>query len=538
MKKFVFLVFTIVSIVSYTQEKPKLVVGIVVDQMRQDYLSRYYDDFGEGGFKRLLNDGYSFLNAKYNYIPTKTGPGHASIFTGTTPSKHGIIGNDWYDRVLSRNVNCVEDTLWQPVGGISNGEVSPTNVTTTTVTDELRLFTNFKSKVIGVSLKDRGAVIPSGHNPTGAYWYDLQSGNMITSTYYMENLPQWVSNFNKEKRAEKLLNQKWEPILPISEYNESIEDANEFESELIKGMGSSFPYELAKRKKDFSLLKYTPFTNTLLTSFSISAIENEELGNNEVTDFLTLSYSATDDIGHRFGPRAVEVQDTYIRLDRELKRLFKYLDEKVGKDEYLVFLTADHGATDVPSYMKINKMPSGYHNNGFIKSLCNDAISSEFGEGRWIDQIINEQVYLNRELISSEADFKKIQNIVIDALLKEDYVTEAFTSHKVSARSFTDPYLIFLQNGYHNKRSGDVLYMLTSSHLNSGGYGRTGTDHRTAYLYDRHIPIIFYGTGIESGKTVRPVSITDIAPTISMLLEISLPSGATGEPLIELFENE
>lgn len=538
MKKIIILVALLHCILAESQEKPKLVVGIVVDQMRQDYLNRFYDDFGEGGFKRLLSDGYSFLNAKYNYTPTKTGPGHASIFTGTTPSKHGIVGNDWFDRTLKRNVNCVEDTLWQVVGGVSNGKVSPTTVTATTVTDELRLYSNFKSKVIGVSLKDRGASIPAGHNPTGAYWYDLQSGNMITSTYYMDELPTWVKEFNDEKQAEKLLDQKWETMLPISEYNESISDQNEFESELERGMGTTFPYNLAKPKNNYPLLKYTPFTNTLLTSFSMQAVKHESLGRDNITDFLTLSYSATDDIGHRFGPRSVEVQDTYIRLDRELARLLTFLDEQVGENEYIVFLTADHGATDVPSYMKINKMPSGYHNNSYIKSILNDAIISRFGEGDWVDNIINEQVYLNHDVIKSKETLVEIQELIIEALLKEDYVVEAFTANKVSERSFTDPYLVLLQNGFFRDRCGDVLYILSSSHLSEGGYGRTGTDHRTGYSYDRHIPLIFYGKGIKSGKTVRPVFITDIAPTVSMLLEISLPSATIGEPLIELFENE
>ncbi|MEQ9009446.1 MAG: alkaline phosphatase family protein, partial [Ekhidna sp.] len=276
MKKSLSILLIILLSSAFAQEKPRLVVGIVVDQMRYDYISRFYNDFEEGGFRRLIDDGFLFKNAHYNYIPTKTGPGHASIFTGTTPARHGIIGNDWYIPAIGRRFNCVEDTTTNVVGGVSNGEVSPRNVRSTTITDELNLYYNFNSKVVGVSLKDRGAVIPSGHNPTGAYWYDLQSGNMITSTYYSEKLPEWVADYNKEKRPSFFLSQQWDLLKNESVYNESIEDDNPYEQELRDGSGITFPYNLAKYKDDLSLLKYTPFTNTLIKEVSMRAVKAEE----------------------------------------------------------------------------------------------------------------------------------------------------------------------------------------------------------------------------------------------------------------------
>lgn len=518
------------------QQKPKLVVGIVVDQMRFDYILRYYDDFDEGGFRRLVDDGFLFRNAHYNYVPTKTGPGHASVYTGTTPARHGIVGNDWYVPSIRRNINCVEDTTVTVVGGVSNGAVSPSNVMTTTITDELRLFYNFQSKVIGVSLKDRGASIPAGHNPTGAFWYDLQSGNMITSTYYTNQLPEWLTKYNKQKRYKDLLGKGWDLLKDKSFYNESIEDENAYEQGIRKDLGTTFPYDLSKYKDDPSLLKYTPYTNTVIKEVAIEALINENLGKDDIPDFLAVSFSATDDVGHRYGPRSMEIQDTYLRLDQEIKDLLANLDNHVGKDEYIVFLTADHGATDVPAYMVKNKMPGGYHNKSHIKRMLNDSLSQLFGEGAWVHSVINEQVYLNKELASSNGiDFSSLKKTVTEILLSEDYVAEAFDADVVAKRIFTDPMLILLQNGYHRKRSGDVIYLLTQSNLNDS-YGRQGTDHRTSFTYDTHIPIIFYGKNIKSGSSVRKVNITDIAPSLSMLLNISLPSGATGAPLSELFE--
>ena len=536
MKKTFFVIFILLFFAGTSQEKPRLVVGIVVDQMRYDYISRFYNDFEDGGFKRLIDDGFLFRNAHYDYMPTKTGPGHASIYTGTTPARHGIIGNDWYVTSIDKKINCVYDSTASVVGGVSNGEVSPRNVKTTTITDELRLFYNFNSKVVGVSLKDRGAAIPAGHNPTGAYWYDLQSGNMITSTYYRNDLPSWVKKYNERNRPSEFLSGKWGLLKARETYNESIEDENPYEQELRKGMGVSFPHDLSKHKKDMSLLKYTPFTNTLIKEVSMEAVIGESLGMDSIPDFLTMSFSATDDIGHRFGPRSKEIQDTYLRLDREISEFLSFLDDKIGEGNYLVFLSADHGATDVPAYLYKNKMPAGYHNNGYIRSLINDRLNERFGEGKWVSYIINEQVYLNKDLVAEkQLNLTEVKKEVIKTLMAEDYIVDALDADLVAMRMFTDPMLIRLQNGYDNKRSGDILYILKPSTLNDA-WGRKGTDHRTPYTYDTHIPIIFYGKGIRKGNSVRQVAITDIAPTLSMLLNISLPSGADGEPLKELFE--
>jgi predicted AlkP superfamily pyrophosphatase or phosphodiesterase len=537
MRNFFHLLSLSLSFLATSQQKPKLVVGIVVDQMRYEYLQRYSDKFSPDGFNRLVNDGFLFKNAHYNYIPTKTGPGHASIFTGSTPSRHGVIGNDWYVNAISKDINCVGDSTELGVGGVeSNGNVSPRNMLTTTITDELRLFYNFQSKVIGVSLKDRGASLPAGHNPTGAYWYDLNSGNMMTSTYYMESLPKWVQDFNKRERAKELLNQQWDYFKDPKLYTESIADKNEYEQDLWEGLGTTFPHDLRLVKDEPGLMKYTPFTNTLIAEFAMASVKAEKLGENNITDFLTVSFSATDDIGHKFGPRSVEVQDTYLRLDAELATMLKFLDNEVGKENYVVFLTADHGANDVSAYLVKNKMPGGYHNDSNIRNLLNEGLSKIYGENKWVARIINDQVYLNQSLIKAQKiDLFEIREKAARILENENYISEAFTANKVAERSFTDPFLQMVQNGYNNERSGDVLYILSSGQLGSS-YGRVGTDHRTVYTYDTNIPVIFYGAGISKGSSVRRVDITDIAPSLSIIMGIGLPSGASGNPLSELFD--
>ncbi|MFK7951353.1 MAG: alkaline phosphatase PafA [Ekhidna sp.] len=537
MKKILFLFSTALSFLATSQEKPKLVVGIVVDQMRYEYLQRYSEKFGDDGFNRLVNDGFLYKNAHYNYIPTKTGPGHASIFTGTTPARHGIVGNDWYVNAISGDINCVGDSTVVGVGGVeSSGKVSPRNMLTTTITDELRLFYNFQSKVVGVSLKDRGASLPAGHNPTGAYWYDLKSGNMMTSTYYMKSLPKWVQEYNKKERSKGLLNQQWDYFKDPKLYTESIADKNEYEQDLWKGLGSTFPHDLTLVKNDPGLLKYTPFTNTMIAEFAMESLKSEKLGEDNITDFLTVSFSATDDIGHKFGPRSREVQDTYLRLDAEIATMLNFFDSEVGKDNYVVFLTADHGANDVSAYLVKNKMPGGYHNRGNIKNILNEGLSKIYGENKWVLRIVNEQAYLNQSLIKEKKiNLGEIRKKAAMILQNEDYISEAFTADKVAERSFTDPILLMLQNGYNNERSGDVLYLLSSGQLNNS-YGREGTDHRTVYTYDTNVPIIFYGGEIPVGNSVRRVNITDIAPSLSIIMGIGLPSSATGNPLIELFD--
>ncbi len=331
-------------------DKPKLIVGIMVDQMKQEYLVRFYDHFGEGGFKRFVEEGFVARNGHYNYAGTSTGPGHASVYTGTTPSVHGIVGNNWYSRVLKRNVYCAEDTAVRAIGGAArNGRISPANLYSSTITDELKLFTQKQGKVIAMSIKDRGSALPGGHLSDGSYWYDSRTGNFMTSSYYMNALPTWAKSFNEEKKATAYLSQNWEASKDLSAYTESGPDDSPYERGFRGKNTPTLPYnldELRQTNGGYGLLPSTPFGNTILADFALAAVAGEDLGGDDITDFIAVSFSSTDYAGHNFGPQSKEIQDMYIKLDRELARMFNELDSKLGKGNYTVFLSADHAVAE------------------------------------------------------------------------------------------------------------------------------------------------------------------------------------------------
>jgi predicted AlkP superfamily pyrophosphatase or phosphodiesterase len=522
----------------------KVIVGITVDQMRQEYIARFWNKFSDGGFKRLVNEGYSFPNVHYNYVPTVTGPGHASIYTGTTPALHGIISNDWYDKTVGREVNCVNDPKQHVVGNnAGNGDVSPWRLLTTTVTDELKLATQKRSKVLGLSIKDRGAVLPAGHMADGAYWYDATSGSFITSTYYTTKLPDWVQKFNQQKLADQYLNQTWSTLLPIEQYIESSADESPYESKFIGKDKSVFPYnlkELRKKNGDFDLLVFTPFANDLLTRFAIESIDAEKLGADEWVDFLCVSYSSTDILGHHVGPRAVELEDMYLRLDRNIAELLKTLDEKTGKGNYTVFLTADHAVADVAQYLTDNKIPSGYFSMEKAKADLNEFLKQYFPGQEVVELIDGDQIFLNQQVFqrdpkSSGVDYMVATELIINYLLKQDGVANVFSKSMIRDARFEESGVKgMVVRGHHPKRSGDIIIV-----LEPGWYSSTkvsGTTHGSPYTYDTNVPLLFFGAGIKHGQSVQYHPITDIAPTVSVLLGVKFPSGAIGQPIEALFE--
>lgn len=520
------------------KENPKIVVGIIVDQMRQEYIHRFRHQFTEGGFNRILNDGFAFRNAHYNYVPTYTAPGHASVYTGTTPSDHGIIANNWYSKQKDRSVYCVSDPSCSAIGGTAmNGKISPRNLISSTITDELRVFSNFRSKVIGISIKDRGAVLPAGHNPTAAFWMDSKTAEFMSSDYYFNELPGWVQEFNNKKLASKYLSQVWNTLNPIETYIESTEDNNAYERNFKGKETPTFPYNLKKLVKDegVGLIRSTPFGNTIVLDFGLEAIEKEALGADDITDFLALSFSSTDYIGHGFGPNSIELQDTYLRLDLEIKRLLDFLDERFGND-YLIFLSADHGVANVPQFQIDNKLPGGYVDEKAAMKQVGELIEKEFGEGDWVLDVSNDQIFLDKELIKSKGlELTNVQEKIQSIVLSLDVVHQAYTANELAKRNGQDQYRRLLENGFNTQMSGDVLIRLLPGHIN-GSYGKEGTTHGSGNTNDTHVPILFFGKDIPSGNSVRKVSITDIAPTLSMLLNIPLPSNATGTPLLELFD--
>ena len=358
MKKSLPLFFLFFTLSLVAQQRPKLVVGIVVDQMKMEYLYRFQNDFSENGFKRLMNDGYTFHNMHYNFMPTYTAPGHASIYTGTTPAMHGIVSNEWFSRTAGKEVYCTDDATVKTIGDgkKDEGEMSPKNLQTTTITDELRLSTNFKGKVIGISIKDRGAILPAGHFANWAFWYS-KTGSFISSTFYGEALPTWVTEFNAQKSYMKYINQGWNLLKPASTYNESMPDDNPYEGKLYKVDKPVFPYDLKAMydKNDAGVIRVTPFGNDYVNDFAKLAIEKEQLGKDDITDFLAISFSSPDYVGHILGPRSMELQDTYLRLDNTIADFLNYLDKTVGKGNYLVFLTADHAGAENAKHLKDNK---------------------------------------------------------------------------------------------------------------------------------------------------------------------------------------
>ena len=542
MLKNLFLLFSILlfTVSSQSQnDNPKLVVGIVVDQMRYDYLTRFYDKYGEGGFKRMINEGFNCKNNHYNYIPTKTGPGHASIFTGTTPKYHGIIGNDWFDKQVLRNVNCVDDDTVQPVGTESkDGKKSPHRMLVTTFADENRLFTQMKGKTIGISLKHRGAILPAGHTANAAYWWDYEhggEGNWITSTFYTNSLPQWVNEFNASGKAKSYL-KTWNTLYDISSYEESGTDSNLYERVLKGEHDSKFPHkldELQTQNGGFHVVANSPFGNSLVTDFTLKAIEAEQLGQDHITDVLTVSYSSTDKVGHDYGPNSVEVEDTYLRLDLELERLFNALDQMVGKGEYTVFLTSDHGAPHVPSYLKDHKIPSGLFDLNVMLNDINAYLLETYKVSDLALSRINNQIFLDHKKIEEHhIDLQELKTNVSRKLLSYQLISNVYITSAINQFPESTGYQeIMLFNGHHQKRSGDILFTFTPEVFKDTNWNRTGTDHHSGFNYDTHVPLLFFGKGIKKGQTVKRTHITDIAPTISALLGISFPNASIGEPL-------
>ncbi len=529
MKRGFFFLFLALGSLLTIQAQPKVMVGIVVDQMRYDFLARYGDRFCDSGFKRLMNEGFTYTNAQYNYVPTYTGPGHASIYTGTTPSNHGIVANDWFDRSKGDLMYCSEDTGVDGVGSTSKG-MSPKNLYVITLTDQLALSTSGRSKIIGISVKDRSAIFPAGHAATGAYWFDPKVGKLVSSTWYRNKLPDWMTSFNKQGKALSYLDQTWNTLYPIDTYTASAPDNNPYEGQLNKGNPPVFPYDLNTLQKDwgYKLLSFTPYSNSYLVDAALAALEGEKMGEDAYCDFLCLSFSATDYAGHFFGPQAVEVEDMYLRLDLEIARLLSAMDAKFGKGNYSVFLTADHGANEVPKLLNDYGMPGGVFRTDSIKSILELALTAKFGSNLILG-IYNEQVYFDHaKIIELKLTENEVALFCQDILQEEIEVYRAWTLEEVM--NGRTEYLELIRNGYHPKRSGDLFIQTMPGWMENWSYGTT---HGSGYSYDTHVPILFFGYGIEAGKSSRKVSITDIAPSMSEVLGIQYPNACTGQVLFE-----
>ena len=522
-------------------DKPRLVIGIVVEQLKYDQLEKFRDRLGENGIKRLINEGTYFKNASFEYMLTQSAPGHATISTGTEPSFHGITSDNWYLPLKNELIYCTKDIDVNPVGGsYEAGLHSPVNLQASTFSDELEMATNKNAKVFGIGLKENSAILSAGHAANAAYWFDNTTGTWMSSTYYLKSLPEWVNDYNIMKFPDSYLNGTWSLLRPAKDYSDCLADSNDFET----GFNSRncFPYDLKKlrskglfnARNDYSLLRETPFGNSLTTSFAIRLIEKEGLGKDDVTDYLSICYSATDNIGHRFGPSSVEMGDAILRLDDEIKTLLTFLTDSIGKRNVLIYFTAAHGISEIPAVLESNRIPAGYFKQNQALQLLRSYLNAVYGEGDWVKGYSERQIFLNRTLIEdARLSLEEVQKKVARFLVQFTGVAAAYPYSAFEANDFGNGNLKRIINNFNPQRSGDVIVTLNPGWVeNESDYV---TNHNSPYEYDSHVPLIWYGWTVNRSTVTRQVNMTDIAATLSSLCKVPYPNACTGEPLVELF---
>lgn len=534
------LVFMAIALKIHAQtalQRPRLIVGIVVDQMRWDYLYRYFDRYSGDGFKRMMNEGFNCQNTFINYLPSFTAPGHACVYTGTVPAIHGIAANDWMEVKTGTEMYCVEDKTVTAVGGsLKAAQMSPANLLTTTITDELKLATNKRSKVYGISIKDRGSILPAGHLADGAFWFDDSTGNFISSSYYGSSLPGWMATFNNKRYADSLINTPWELLYPANTYAQSLDDNNAYEGKFPGETAPVFPHSMkGTQNKGYGGLRTLPGGNEIIFRAAKACVNGTDLGKDGITDFLCLSFSSTDYAGHMFAPNAVEMEDMFLRFDEDMAGFLSYLDKKVGKGNYTVFLTADHGAAHNPTYLKDMKVPAGVMSEGDARKKMNAFLKTKFGKDSIIKAAINYQLYLNEEIITDAAlDRGKVKKTIIQWLQEQDGIAFVADIENMADAAVPEPLKTMIINGYHKDRSGTIQIVYEPGWYS--GSRPTGTTHGTWNPYDTHIPLLWYGWGIPQGETYRTVHMTDIAPTLAALLHVQMPNGCTGEVIKEIMK--
>ena len=522
--------------------KPRLVVGLVVDQMRWDYLYRYQQRWQkQGGFNKLLQEGFVCDNTNLNYVPTFTASGHASIYTGSVPAINGITGNNWWDIQKQSYVYCTSDDKVTTVGSKTDaGHMSPINLLTNSICDELKLATNFRSKTIGIALKDRGAILAVGRSADAAYWYDEDEGEWISSTYYQSDLPEWAKQLHTKAKVDSLYSKDWYTLYDKASYNQSEAEAKAYKVRTFGVSAKELPYNLKKFVgNNYGMIAYTPAGNTLTTDFAKAAILGEHLGADSITDFLAISYSSTDYIGHAYGPNSMEMEDTYLRLDLELGNFFDFLDKQIGKDNYLVFLTADHGVGQVPGFLKDHKLPADNVDEKKMNEQLNEALKQQFGVEGLSKTIMNFQVVLNKQVIekSKKIRLDDIIDFAIGWLQNQDLISRAIRLDAAAKSTLPELYKTQIANGYYPNRSGDIQILYKPGVIE--GFETGGTTHGGGYANDTHVPLLWYGWKIpKGGTTQRHIAITDIAPTLAALLHIQEPNGSIGSVITELFEKK
>jgi predicted AlkP superfamily pyrophosphatase or phosphodiesterase len=489
--------------------------------------------------KKLLNEGTVCRNANYNYLLTQSAPGYATIVTGTTPSHHGIVSNEWYQRLKEVMLYCTNDDKVKTSGGNSkDGQMSPKHLIASSFSDELKIFNKNRSKVIGISLKDYAAILPVGHLADAAYWMENESGNWISSSYYMDSLPDWVKKINNMRLPDIYVSREWNTMFPIQDYSESLSDENGYESGL-KENSKTFPYILNELKNpdDYSILRYTPFGNTYAKDLAIAAVDNEKLGKDAYTDFLSISFSSNGYVSDIYGPRSVEIEDIYLRLDLDIAHFLDFINDNIGKENVLVFLTSDRGAIDIPEYLEDINMPGGYFNSRSAIAVLKSYLKAIYGRGDWVKAYFDQQLYLNQTLKEdSKLPLGEFQQRAAQFLVQFTGIANAITATTFQTTNFTDGILEKSQNSYNPERSGDVIINYSPGWVEQ--YGKKlnpqVSNFSSAYRYSTHVPLIWYGWKIKRISINRLVSISDIAPTLASMLNISFPNACTGEPILEI----
>ncbi len=517
--------------------KPKLIVSIVVEQMKPEFLNRYWKKFDNNGFKRFFYQGTTFKYANYNYMLTQTAPGITTIVTGCNPSQHGIISDKWIKRINNKKEDCVNSKKYKQIGFDKNYDgAMPKNILTSTISDELKINTP-ESKVYSISLDKTSAVLAGGHIANASFWFNSTEGKFTTSSYYLKELPKWVKKFNNKGLQDIYMQKTWETLLPIEKYTESFKDSNIYEFGIKHQI--TFPYDLLKlsgnTKKNitnYKILTETPYGNTLVHDMAISTILDEELGKDNNTDFLSVTFSATKNIDELYGNKSIELEDTYLRLDKDIAHLIDFINQQVGKQNVLIYLTSDHGVSDNPEYLKAMKIPAGRFKHNYSIALLRSYLNAIYGEADWISAYMDKQIYLNRNLIEdSKIDLNEIQQRIANFIIQYDAVANALTSTTLLETSFNEGLLSKMQNSFNQKRSGDIIINLMPGFIEDKTYL---VSSNSGYNYDTNVPLYFYGWKTKRNIITRKVNMEDIAPTLSLILNIPFPNGTTGQPIKEL----
>jgi predicted AlkP superfamily pyrophosphatase or phosphodiesterase len=502
-QKLALILLSFFTLSALAAEKPKLILAIAVDQFRYDYLLRFRSEYKQG-LDRLLTRGAVFSNAYYEHFPTVTAIGHSTYLTGATPALSGIVANDWFDREAGKTVTSVSDDSVKMLGGDGDGGASPHRLLVSTVGDELKMSNGARSRVIGMSLKDRSAILPAGHMADGAFWFDEKNGSFVSSTYYFPALPAWVDVFNQEHPVDRYKGARWQ--------------------------GGQLPQETGANL--YRAVYGSPFGNELLEALAERAVVSEKLGQRDATDLLAISFSSNDAIGHAVGPDSPEVHDVSVRTDQVFGKLFQFLDGKIGIDNVLVIFTADHGVAPVPEVNQARKMPGGRMIPRIVHDTVQAELTKKYGAGDWISSPSEHTLYLNLDLIRQ----KKLDRAEVNATAAAEaraipHVFRVYTREQlINGYAMEDEVGRRVANGFYERRGADVYVLLESYWM----FSAHGTTHGSTFNYDAHVPVIFMGPGIKPGRFDERIAVNDIAPTLATLLGIETPSGSVGRALAEI----